>query len=296
MQTKTMSLPGLPMLLLLLFLIAAAAAAADNDAKRDDQRAPKSESCNNPFQLVKVENWIDGVEGRIYNGVTARFGSLLPEKPENSVRTPAIFSNPVDCCSNSTSKLSGSVALCIRGGCDFTVKAEFAQSGGATGMLIVNFELSIAVEILLYAPPRPLVDFSVAFLWLMSVGTIVCASLWSDFTSPEKTDERYNELCPKVGTCTPSGDVRNFNLSYITAINFDSQFCFVLLPVDFSESSIAETARDDFDKEIVNIDSKGAIIFVIAASTFLVLLFFFMSSWFVWVLIVLFCIGGIEVM
>ncbi|BAT82937.1 Signal peptide peptidase-like 2 [Vigna angularis] len=297
MQTKTMSPPGLPVLLLLLFFIAtataAATAAADNDAKRDDQRAPKSQSCNNPFQLVKVENWIDGVEGRIYNGVTARFGSLLPEKPENSVRTPAIFSNPVDCCSNSTSKLSGSVALCIRGGCDFTVKAEFAQAGGATGMLVINdaedlFEMVCSnsseanisipvvmitksageglnnslisgrkVEILLYAPPRPLVDFSVAFLWLMSVGTIVCASLWSDFTSPEKSDERYNELCPK-------------------------------------ESSIAETARDDFDKEIVHIDSKGAIIFVIAASTFLVLLFFFMSSWFVWVLIVLFCIGGIE--
>jgi len=63
---------------------------------------------------------------------------------------------------------------------------------------IVNFELSIAVEILLYAPSRPPVDFSVAFLWLMSVGTIVCASLWSDLTTAEKSDERYNELCPKV--------------------------------------------------------------------------------------------------
>ncbi|CAJ1845659.1 unnamed protein product [Sphenostylis stenocarpa] len=286
-----MSSPGLRVLLLLLFLIVAAA----DDAKRDDQRAPKSQSCNNPFQLVKVENWIDGEEGRVYNGVTARFGSLLPEKPENSVRTPAVFSNPVDCCSSSTSKLSGSLALCMRGGCDFTVKAEFAQSGGATGLLVINdaedlFEMVCSnsseanisipvvmitksageglnksftsgrkVEILLYAPPRPLVDYSVAFLWLMSVGTIVCASLWSDLTTPEKSDERYDKLCPK-------------------------------------ESSNAETGRDDFDKEIVNIDSKGAIIFVIAASTFLVLLFFFMSSWFVWVLIVLFCIGGIEVM
>lgn len=68
---------------------------------------------------------------------------------------------------------------------------------------MVNFELSIAVEILLYAPPRPLVDFSVAFLWLMSIGTIVCASLWSDLTTPEKSDERYNELCPKVFPCNP---------------------------------------------------------------------------------------------
>lgn len=61
-----------------------------------------------------------------------------------------------------------------------------------------NFELCIAVEILLYAPPRPLVDFSVAFLWLVSVGTIVCASLWSDLTAPEMSDERYNVLYPEV--------------------------------------------------------------------------------------------------
>ncbi|RZB54364.1 Signal peptide peptidase-like 2 isoform C [Glycine soja] len=277
------------LLVVLLFVIGAGA----DDAKRDDDRAPKSESCNNPFQLVKVESWVDGEEGHVHNGVSARFGSVLPDKPDKSVRTPAIFANPIDCCSNSTSKLSGSVALCVRGGCDFTVKAYFAQSGAATAILVINdsqdlFEMVCSnsseanisipvvmiaksagqslnksftsgskVEILLYAPPRPLVDFSVAFLWLMSVGTIVCASLWSDLTTPEKSDERYNKLCPK-------------------------------------ESSNAETAKDDLDKEIVNIDSKGAVIFVIAASTFLVLLFFFMSTWFVWVLIVLFCIGGIE--
>lgn len=64
-----------------------------------------------------------------------------------------------------------------------------------------NSKLFIAVEILLYAPPRPLVDFSVTFLWLMSVGTIVCGSLWSDLTAPNQSDERYNELCPKVFPC-----------------------------------------------------------------------------------------------
>ena len=49
------------------------------------------------------------------------------------------------------------------------------------------------------------------------------------------------------------------------------------------------------DKEIFEISAKGAIVFIIVASVFLLLLFYFMSSWFVWVLIVLFCIGGIEV-
>jgi hypothetical protein len=37
-------------------------------------------------------------------------------------------------------QLVDSVALCIRGGCDFQLKATIAQSGGATGVLIINNE------------------------------------------------------------------------------------------------------------------------------------------------------------
>lgn len=53
------------------------------------------------------------------------------------------------------------------------------------------------MELLLYAPNRPDVDFAVIFLWMMAVGTIIAAALWSLLTS-EQTDERYNELSPKV--------------------------------------------------------------------------------------------------
>ncbi|KAE9450734.1 hypothetical protein C3L33_17366, partial [Rhododendron williamsianum] len=122
-----------------------------------------------------------------------------------------------------------------------------------------------AVELLLYSPNRPIVDFSVVFLWLMAVGTIVCASLWSEFTGSKKNDERYNELSPKV-----------------------------LIILTSFESSNAGTVQDDAEDEVVDISAKSAIVFVISASTFLVLLYLFMSSWFVWLLIVLFCIGGIE--
>lgn len=60
------------------------------------------------------------------------------------------------------------------------------------------------------------------------------------------------------------------------------------------ESPNAGTGDDD-DKEILDISVKGAVVFVITASTFLVLLYFFMSAWFVWLLIVLFCVGGVQV-
>lgn len=61
-----------------------------------------------------------------------------------------------------------------------------------------DFVIFYVVELLLYSPKRPIVDYSVVFLWMMAVGTLVCASLWSEFTAPERTDERYNELSPKV--------------------------------------------------------------------------------------------------
>ncbi|KAL2323808.1 hypothetical protein Fmac_022866 [Flemingia macrophylla] len=248
--------------------------------------------CNHDYQLVKIKSWIDGNKDTEYNGMTATFGSSLPAKLDQAVKSPALFADPVDCCSASTAKLSGSVALCVRGTCDFTTKASIAQSGGATAALMINdadelFEMNCPsndtrvnisipivevtkstgetfksyltpkrkVEVLLYAPTRPVVDYSVVFLWLMAVGTVICASLWSDITAPDQYDERYNELSPK--------------------------------------GTKAEAGKDD-SEDLVNIDTKGAIVFVISASTFLVLLFFFMSSWFVWVLIILFCIGGIE--
>jgi hypothetical protein len=32
----------------------------------------------------------------------------------------------------------------------------------------------------------------------MAVGTVVCASVWSEIAASEETNERYNELSPKV--------------------------------------------------------------------------------------------------
>ncbi|PSS35907.1 Signal peptide peptidase-like [Actinidia chinensis var. chinensis] len=254
--------------------------------------APKSPSCDNILRLVKVKMWADGAEGDELGGLTAKFGGNLPTAAKNSQKLPAVFANPLNCCSSSSSKLSGSIALSTRGDCDFMTKAEVGQSGGAAVLLVINdsedlLEMSCGeknvanitipvvmitksggeainksmtsgkkVQLMLYSPNRPIVDFSVVFLWLMAVGTIVCASLWSEFIANEQNDERYNELSPKEAN--------------------------------------ARAVQDDAEKEVLDITAKSAIVFVITASTFLVLLYLFMSSWFVWLLIVLFCIGGIE--
>lgn len=254
--------------------------------------APESSICRNKndVQEVIVKNWVDGVEGETIEGLGARFGAALPTREKEGLRLSASIPNPLDCCSTLSSMFSGSIALCRRGSCDFSTKAVVAQSGGAAGMLVINNEedalpvmdcpnntqtLNITipsvviiksdgealnkamtggsrVELLLYAPVRPVVDISVISLWLMAVGTVACASLWSEFTAMEKSEGSYSELPPK------------------------------------------ESSKADDDKEIVEINMMSAVIFVVTASAFLLLLYYLMSAWFVWVLIVLFCIGGIQ--
>lgn len=63
----------------------------------------------------------------------------------------------------------------------------------------------------------------------------------------------------------------------------------------FQDFSSAGTRKADQEKEILDISVTGAVFFIVTASIFLLLLFYFMSSWFVWVLTIFFCIGGMQV-
>lgn len=46
---------------------------------------------------------------------------------------------------------------------------------------------------------------------------------------------------------------------------------------------------------VVDINTMSAILFVVIASCFLIMLYKLMSLWFIEILVVLFCIGGVEV-
>ncbi|KAJ8774335.1 hypothetical protein K2173_011584 [Erythroxylum novogranatense] len=264
-----------------------------NAASKDD-KTPQHPGCDNANTLVKVKTWVDGVEEDALTGLIAKFGALLPTVAKDGAKLSAAVTNPINCCAKSSTKISGSIVVSARGDCSFTEKAEVAQSGGASALLVINdkevldemgcennstpLDIKIPVvmisksggdhlntllangkkvEILLYAPKKPIVDYSVIFLWTMAVGTVICASMWSRLETPKETDGPYNEISAKAG-------------------------------------GNASSSKDDSDKEIVEINAMSAVFFVISASTFLVLLYFFMSSWFIWILIVLFCIGGIE--
>ncbi|CAN1247793.1 Signal peptide peptidase-like 2 [Linum perenne] len=286
------SFSSIRIILCILFFFSILVGCFGADATANNDVASKAPpGCNNPYKLVKVENWVNGVEGETYSGVTARFGAVLPSEIDKSVKLSAVISNPLTCCSNPSSKISNLFVISTRGDCSFNTKANVAQVNGAKALLVINedegflemgcdegtsasnitipivmvpkstgesFKKSLQdgkkLELRVYAPNRPVVDISVIFLWMMAVGTVATASLWQELNTPKDSNGPNADLSPKSGTNGSAGN----------------------------------------DDEIINIDVKSAIFFVISASTFLVLLFFFMSSWFVWLLILLFCIGGVE--
>nr|XP_043633934.1 signal peptide peptidase-like 3 isoform X2 [Erigeron canadensis] len=247
--------------------------------------ADGSSSCDNISVSVKIKIWVDGIEGQTLEGLSATFSAKIPETANGLSRLSAVVANPSNCCSNLSSELSGFTVFARRGDCDYLVKAEVAQAAGAAGLVVINdsediVEMSCSeknalnisipvvmiskhdgdalnkslsgggkVELLVYAPESPLIDPGAAFLWLMAVATVVCASLWSNITKSTDSNEPYDALSPKP---------------------------------------------NDEENEIIEMSTTSAVVFVITASTFLVLLYFFMSSWFIWVLIVFFCIGAVE--
>ncbi|MBA0732715.1 hypothetical protein Gogos_016787 [Gossypium gossypioides] len=257
-----------------------------------DNVAPKRPGCSNNFVLVKVPTWIEGLEDNEYVGVGARFGPTLESKEKHASHTKLALADPPDCCSKPRNKLTGEVILVHRGNCSFTVKANVAEEAGASAILIINNQTELfkmvcesdadvnikipavmlpqdagsrlekyitnttMVSVALYSPKRPAVDIAEVFLWLMAVGTILCASYWSAWTAREVAIEQEKLL------------------------------------KDASEEFLQVGAVGS--SGFVDINTTSAILFVVIASCFLVMLYKLMSFWFVEVLVVLFCIGGVE--
>ncbi|XP_076885304.1 signal peptide peptidase-like 3 [Bidens hawaiensis] len=264
-------------ILILILILSPTAFATDTDT-----------FCDNASVSVMIKIWVDGVQGQTLEGLSATFSAKIPKTDNELVKQSVKLTNPINCCSNLSSELSGFTALARRGDCDYLVKADVAQVAGAAGLVVINdsediVEMSCSkktaldinipvvmiskhggdalnkslseggkVELLVYAPESPIIDPGAAFLWLMAVATVVCASLWSEITRTGEANGNYDELSPKANH------------------------------------------KDDDENEIIEMSTMSAVIFIISASTFLVLLYLFMSSWFIWVLIVFFCLAAIE--
>ncbi|KAH8950999.1 hypothetical protein BDL97_09G002200 [Sphagnum fallax] len=263
-----------------------------DDIVHNDDQEPKQPGCNNSYVLVKIQNWINGEESTEYVGVGARFGKRVLEHEEEYHSVPLAVLDPIHACNESVKMVPKHAALVWRGDCTFTTKARIAQAAGAVSLIIVNDKEELykmvcsknetytdiripsvmvpksageslekamrhgEVRVLLFSPRRPTVDISEVFLWVMAVGTILGASFWSAWTAKEAAQEYYRRL--KEGAD-----------AYLT------------------EPDVEE-------KDIVDINVVSAVLFLVLASVFLILLYYFMSNWFLILLVILFCIGGFE--
>ncbi|GMH22697.1 hypothetical protein Nepgr_024540 [Nepenthes gracilis] len=264
-----------------------------SDIVHDDDSAPKKPGCENDFVLVKVQTWVDGKEDRELVGVGARFGTPVVSKEKNANYSRLTLSDPRDCCSPPKKKLAGDVIVVQRGHCKFTTKANVAQAAGASAVLIINNQKELykmvcepdetdidihipavmipqdagislekmlltnsSVSVQLYSPRRPVVDIAEVFLWLIALGTILCASYWSAWSAREATIEQAKLL------------------------------------KDASDE--LENPKDVRSSGVVEISTTSAILFAVLASGFLVLTYKLMSTWFIELLVALFCIGGAE--
>ncbi|XAR63051.1 hypothetical protein NMG60_11022853 [Bertholletia excelsa] len=276
-------------LLILLFCLSPV---FGGDIVHQDDKAPKRPGCDNNFVLVKVPIYIDGKQVTEFVGVGARFGPTLESKEKHANQTRLAAADPPDCCKQPIDKLTGEVILVYRGNCSFTAKTKFAEAGGASAILIINnhtelfkmvceddddvniripavmlpqdagasleqiMQKNADVKVQLYSPKRPAVDVAEVFLWLMAVGTILCASYWSAWSAREADVEKDKFL-------KDASDE--------------------LLSMEGNNSS-----------GFVDISMTSAVLFVVIASCFLVMLYKLMSVWFIDVLVVLFAIGGVE--
>nr|GEU95416.1 signal peptide peptidase-like 4 isoform X1 [Tanacetum cinerariifolium] len=248
------------------------------DIVHHDDKSPQRPGCDNNFVLVKVQSWIDDNEADEFVGVGARFGPTLESKEKNADKSRIALADPPDCCTTPKIKLTGEIILVHRGNCSFTTKANVAEAAGASAILIINnrtasatfalvvklqfprctgnFQKKLNVFVQLYSPRRPLVDVAEVFLWLMAVGTILCASYWSAWSAREAAIERDQLL-------------KDGSDEYLQM-----------------ESSLSSG--------VVDITTTSALVFVVVASCFLVMLYKWMSYAFIEVLVVLFAIGGVE--
>ncbi|KAJ9542920.1 hypothetical protein OSB04_029426 [Centaurea solstitialis] len=245
-------------------------------------------SCNNTSVPVKIKIWVNGVEGKTLEGQSATFSLEIPKTANGQAKQSAVLPNPSNCCSSLSSQLSGSTALAPRGDCDYLTKAKMAQSGGAAGLVVISDSEDI-VE--MSCSEKTALDISIPVVMISKLdGEALNKSLLGGGTvelllyAPESPildpSAAFLWLMAVVTVVIAS------RWSDITKIEENNE--------RYDELSPKPNHKEDEENEIIEMSTMSAIIFVITASTFLVLLYLFMSSWFIWVLIVFFCIGAIE--
>lgn len=66
-----------------------------------------------PCFQVLIKNWVNGEEQSMLVGVEAQFGTQPPMDDSKALKSSAVLANPLNCCADSSSKVSVSLFFLI---------------------------------------------------------------------------------------------------------------------------------------------------------------------------------------
>ncbi|KAJ8432435.1 hypothetical protein Cgig2_027732 [Carnegiea gigantea] len=275
---------------LILSLFSLLLSVRGGDIVHDDDRAPKKPGCENDFVLVKVQTWVDGKEDEEFVGVGARFGAAIVSKEKKANYSRLVRANPPDCCSPSENKLAGDAIIVQRGHCKFTTKANFAEAAGASAVLIINDQNELYKMVC--EPDETDLDIRIPAVMLpQDAGTSLEKMLLNgSFVSVQL----YSPRRPVFGIA----EVFLWIMAVSTILVASYWSACSAREAAVEHEKLLKDASDELSNasfgSIVSISTTSAIVFVVVASCFLIVLYKLMSSWLIELLVILFCIGGAE--
>lgn len=115
-------------------------------------------------------------------------------------------------------------------------------------LLAAKESSSNKAQILLYAPEKASFDGAIPLLWMMAVGSVACASVWTVAVVGEEPTKK-----------APSLD-----------------------------------GKEEPEADVVELKTRTAAAFIVTSSLVLLFLFYFRSVYSAWLLVFLFCLGGLQ--
>ncbi|CAM0884319.1 unnamed protein product [Alopecurus aequalis] len=272
----------LPLSVLLLACRAPVAAGASNEI---DENVPKFPGCANPFKNVKVMYWVNGDEMAALTGITARFGGMLPDTASATQKMPAAVPSPRTGCDKSA-QLAGSIAVTERGVCTYLEKAKAVDSSGATAMILVNDRDAMEMMACTLNDKVPEIKIPVVLVSNSSGMKILTAI---------DDGAKVNILMYTPTKAAFDGAIPFLWLMAVSTTACAAVWTTVVVGEEIKKAPPAGGDQEAAaEPEIVELEAKTAVLFIVVSSCVLLFLFFFTSVWSAWLLVILFCFSGLQ--
>ncbi|XP_078577796.1 signal peptide peptidase-like 2B isoform X1 [Branchiostoma floridae x Branchiostoma japonicum] len=222
----------------------------------------------------------------------------LPTDPDEAVPDPLYDLTPLYGCEDyrSPAQVPNHVVAIMRGNCTFFQKARIAQKYNADAILVISEDklvdpggntsdykeihipvallssedfkhmksLGADLEVSMYSPPEPLMEYNLIVIWLMAVFTVGVGGYWAGTAKGKKKHKKRRQYTAEDGERDGDGD---------------------------EEEEVPQEEEQEQLIETVEISPKFIAIFVFMICALLLLLYFF-YNYLVYVIIFIFCFAS----